>query len=82
MPEYEYRVLSRSVGSDSGWFVVHTNRSAGRPFRTLSAARGQVTRERKADERRQWRTGIRYPAPAREYKIQRRPVSTDWEDVA
>lgn len=77
--EYEYRVLSRSIGSDSGWFVVCTRHGADRRYRTLSAARAQVTREKARDARRA-RTSVR-PYPVQEYKIQRRPVSVEWEDV-
>lgn len=79
MTEYEYRVLSRPEGSDAEWQLVITNRGAGRPYRTLSGAKTVASRERNKDERR-----LRYsynPPRVHEYKIQRRPVTTDWEDV-
>lgn len=79
MTEYEYRVLGRPEGSDAEWQLVITNRGGGRAYRSLAAARGLVTQERKADERRQWRRAN--PIPVHEYKIQRRPVTADWEDI-
>ena len=74
--EYEYRALKRVVGSDE-WLVIYTNRGAGRPFRTLGGAKGVVTRESRLDRRRNWNGTY----PEYEYKVQRRPVSTEWEDA-
>ncbi|MGI8313321.1 hypothetical protein [Saccharopolyspora hattusasensis] len=77
--EYEYRLLHRAKGSDDAWSPVYTNRGAGRPYRTVGAARGVMSREKREDERRH-RTNPKY-WPLQEYKIQRRPVTAGWEDV-
>ncbi|MER7077933.1 hypothetical protein SAMN02982929_07191 [Saccharopolyspora kobensis] len=77
-PEYEYRLLHRAAGSDHEWSQVYTNRGAGRPYRTLGAARGVMTREKTYNE---WVHGNNPAIPMQEYKIQRRPVTAGWEDV-
>lgn len=76
MSEYEYRIVYRRDGSE--WYQLNTNRGQGRPFRTLAGARGVITRETKVEAQRPWR--IKQWGPI-EFNIQRRPVSTDWEDV-
>ncbi|MEU6267679.1 hypothetical protein [Saccharopolyspora shandongensis] len=43
------------------------------------AARGVMSREKREDERRH-RANPKY-WPLQEYKIQRRPVTTGWEDI-
>lgn len=79
---FEYRLMERDPNSTlelfNQWRVVHTNRGNGRPFRSLSAARGERTRQINQVERR--RVGMNLK-PAREFKIQKRPVEAKWEDV-
>ena len=68
--ELEYRVVRRPRGSDGVWKVVITQRGLGRPFRSLPAAKGLLTRESRGFWNREY-----------EYKIQWRPVVTEWRDV-
>lgn len=81
--QYEYLPLKRSINHDAPnqWHPVRTGRGAGRPYRTVGAARGVMSREKRRDEERlrAWATwgGVWGPY---EYKIQRRPVPTVWED--
>lgn len=67
----EYRVVRRSLENPSAeWRVVITQRGLGRPFRSLPAARGVMTRARRSTWNRRY-----------EYKTQWRPVTTEWSDV-
>lgn len=67
--EAEYRVVRCPLGRDE-WKNVITARGLGRPFNSLAAARGLITRE------------LRDPWNANyEYKVQWRPVTTEWRDV-
>lgn len=68
--EREYRVVRRRRETDDPWRTVITQRGLGRPFRSLPAAKGLMTRE--------LRYGWNNPY---EYKIQWRPVSSKWLDV-
>lgn len=67
----EYRVVRRSLENPSAeWRVVITQRGLGRPFRSLPAARGLVTRQ----ENSHWNRSY-------EFKIQWRPVTVEWNDL-
>lgn len=69
--ELEYHVVRRLRGlPDAEWKVVITQRGLGRPFRSLPAARGVMTRARRSTWNRRY-----------EYKTQWRPVTTEWSDV-
>lgn len=69
--ELEYRVVRRlRANPDAQWSVVITQRGLGRPFRSLPAARGLVTRQ----ENSYWNRSY-------EYKIQWRPVTVEWNDL-
>lgn len=69
--ELEYRVVRRLRGlPDAEWKVVITQRGLGRPFRSLPAARGLVTRQ----ENSHWNRSY-------EFKIQWRPVTVEWNDL-
>lgn len=91
MSEYEYRVMTRfrvlheptdyavEIGErEAGWtewspWVQWTNRSGRKlPYTTLAAARNTARRFKRSN---QW--GRR----DNEVRIQRRPVSNDWEDI-
>lgn len=67
--ESEFRVVRRRHGNTE-WQTVVTQRGQGRPLRTSSAARGLITRETSASWNRRY-----------EYKIQWRPVTTEWYDL-
>jgi hypothetical protein len=67
----EYRVVRRPRDhEDVEWKLVVTQRGNGRPFRSRVAARGLMTRESKSYWNRNY-----------EYKIQWRPVTTEWSDL-
>lgn len=69
--EVEYRVVRRLRGfPDAEWKLVITGRGLGRPFNSLAAARGLVTRQSNGYWNREY-----------EYKIQWRPVTVEWRDV-
>jgi hypothetical protein len=67
----EYRVVRRPRGrEDAEWKLVITSRGLGRPFNSPAAAKGLITRE----QRDEWNHGF-------EYKVQWRPVTTEWNDL-
>lgn len=67
----EYRVMRRVRDrADAEWKLVVTSRGNGRPFRSRVAAKGLVTRELNSHWNRNY-----------EYKIQWRPVTSEWSDV-
>lgn len=69
--ELEYRVVRRRRDDPTAkWTVVITQRGLGRPFRSLPAARGLVTRQESAH----WNHSY-------EFKIQWRPVTVEWNDL-
>lgn len=85
-PNYEYRVLTRHrrflpapTGAVLGgpptwtdwseWTLLITGRGQGRSFRKLGSAKGVITSQRA------------YPNTEREYRIQRRPVTDEWENL-
>lgn len=83
--EYEYRVMHRERETGEAWdewSQVYTNRGAGRPMRTIGACKGLITREQDTLRRRQSNHPFGYWKGIEvDYKIQRRPVTTEWEDV-
>lgn len=69
--EFQYRVVRRPAGRDDAqWQNVITARGLGRPFNSLAAARGLITRELRGA----WNRGY-------DYKVQGRPVTMEWRDV-
>jgi hypothetical protein len=87
-PDYEYRVLERrrylrtehdyaveagkvepGWSEWSDWSPLITGRGQGRPFRKLGSAKGVITSQRSSQH-------IEH-----EYRIQRRPITTEWEEM-
>jgi hypothetical protein len=81
----EYRLQYRLPGGE--WRTFITNRGGGRPFFSLGAAKGVLTRERTAEEEmRVMRNTVagregRPTTPPTEWRIQSRPVEDNWTDV-
>lgn len=68
--EMEFRVVRRPRDSESApWKVVITSRGGGRAFRSPVPAKSLITTALK----NVWNRGY-------EYKIQWRPVTTEWRD--
>lgn len=68
--EMEFQVVRRPRDSESApWKLVRTERGGGRAFRSPAAAKALITRELKDS----WNYGY-------QYKIQWRPVTTEWSD--
>jgi len=84
---WEYRAQSRhrQVRADeavwSDWATIETrgNKAGRGAYKTVGAARGIISREKRANQKRWWLQG-EYTFEW-EYRVQRRPVSDGWETV-
>ena len=66
-----YRIMSRPPNGDREWRVS----AGGRVYRTIGTARGIKTQMENRQKRYSYNVGW-------EFKVQRAPVETSWQDVA
>lgn len=88
--EYRAQVRGRYIGDETAdwadWTTIETrgNRHGRNAYKTLGAARGIISREkREAAKRASWSRWNKQDDPVFEweYRVQRRPVSDGWETV-